>query len=48
MLWEISWVNLTLLLATIPQYESAEDKKEDPDNEHEAETPDDLRNFLNL
>lgn len=46
MLWEISWTNLTLLLATIPQYEAEDPKKED--SEQEADTPDDLRNFLKL
>ena len=54
MLWGASWVNLVMLLATIPQYETDEDPKPgagasaDPDVEVDAETPQDLRDFLNL
>ncbi|GAA4328581.1 hypothetical protein GCM10023184_18540 [Flaviaesturariibacter amylovorans] len=49
LLWELSFQNLTMLLATIPVYEPAEKKKdEEPAQGGPDKGFEDLASFLNL
>lgn len=48
-MWELSWTNINMLMATIPQYKPAPKQKEpDDDDEIEAEMAEDLKNFLKM
>lgn len=51
-LWGIPWVNIMMLLATIPVYESDNDdepkKEETAGDGIEVDTPDDLKAFLKM
>jgi hypothetical protein len=43
--WEISYVNLNMLLATIPVYKSDKKKKEDDDNDDRPGNVEDEENL---
>lgn len=53
-MWGIPWVNLTMLLATIPVYESDKDeddpkkKEEDAGDGIDVDSPEDLKAFLKM
>lgn len=48
-LWEISWANLNMLLATIPTYDTDKEDKEDKDEPvQQVQDIAELSTFLNL
>lgn len=48
-MWELSWANINMLLATIPDYKSQPKPGEQENEEDETDVvPEDLKNFLKM
>jgi hypothetical protein len=48
-MWELTWANINMLLATIPDYKSTSKPDESGRDEEETDVvPEDLKNFLKM